>query len=414
MNERDSTRRTFLKQSIAVAGLSLAAPAFLRSAAWAAGSDAPEKTDLRIGFIPLTDCASVVVAATQGFGSKYGLNITPSKEASWAGVRDKLNTGELDAAHVLYGMMYGAQLGLAGPQRDMAVLMGLNQNGQGITLSRQLREAGVTTGEQLAAHVKQSANPLTFAQTFPTGTHAMWLYYWLGAHGINPMSDVKTIVVPPPQMVANMRVGNMDGFCVGEPWGARAIFDKVGFTVATSQQIWPDHPEKVLGTTRAFVEQYPNTARALVMALLEAGRFIDANEENRRSTARLIAGKAYVNAPVQVIEQRFLGNYEDGLGNSWQDPHSMQFCRDGSVNFPYLSDGMWFLTQFRRWGLLTEDPDYAAVAAAVNQTRLFSEAAGALGMAVPASSVRSSTLIDGTVWNGSDPAGYARSFAIKA
>ena len=128
----------------------------------------------------------------------------------------------------------------------------------------------------------------------------------------------------------------------------------------------------------------------------------------------VIAGKAYVNAPVQVIEQRFLGNYEDGLGNSWQDPHSMQFCRDGSVNFPYLSDGMWFLTQFRRWGLLTEDPDYAAVAAAVNQTRLFSEAAGALGLALPASPLRSSTLIDGTVWNGSDPAGYARSFAIKA
>ena len=414
MNERDSTRRTFLKQSIAVAGLSLATPAFLRSAAWAAGSDAPEKTALRIGFIPLTDCASVVVAATQGFGSKYGLNITPSKEASWAGVRDKLNTGELDAAHVLYGMMYGAQLGLAGPQRDMAVLMGLNQNGQGITLSKQLRDAGVTTGEQLAAHVKQASSPLTFAQTFPTGTHAMWLYYWLGAHGINPMSDVKTIVVPPPQMVANMRVGNMDGFCVGEPWGARAIFDKVGFTVATSQQVWPDHPEKVLGTTREFVEQYPNTARALVMALLDASRFIDASEENRRSTAKLISGKAYVNAPVDVIEQRFLGNYEDGLGKSWKDPHSMRFCHDGTVNFPYHSDGIWFLTQFRRWGLLSQDPDYAAVAAAVNQTSLYSEAASALGLTVPASPMRSSTLIDGKVWDGSDPAGYARSFAVKA
>src|SRR5690554_1653930 len=165
MNERDSTRRTFLKQSIAVAGLSLAAPAFLRSAAWAAGSDAPEKTDLKVGFIPLTDCASVVVAATQGFGEKYGLSITPSKEASWAGVRDKLNTGELDAAHVLYGMMYGAQLGLAGPQKDMAVLMGINQNGQAITLSKQLREAGVSNGAQLAKHVKKGGRPLTFAQT---------------------------------------------------------------------------------------------------------------------------------------------------------------------------------------------------------------------------------------------------------
>jgi nitrate/nitrite transport system substrate-binding protein len=417
----DTSRRNFLKQSIALAGavggiaaLGLSAPASLRSAAWAAGSDAPEKAALKVGFIPLTDCASVVVAATQGFGEKYGLSITPSKEASWAGVRDKLNTGELDAAHVLYGMMYGAQLGLAGPQKDMAVLMGLNQNGQAITLSKQLREAGVTNGAQLAAHVKKGGTPLTFAQTFPTGTHAMWLYYWLGSLGINPMSDVKTIVVPPPQMVANMRVGNMGGFCVGEPWGARAIFDKIGFTATTTQQIWPDHPEKVLGTTRAFIEQYPNAARALIMAILDASRFIEASEENRKSTAKLISGKAYVNAPVQVIEPRFLAQYEDGLGNSWQDEHAMAFCKDGSVNFPYHSDGMWFLTQFKRWGLLKDAPDYAAVAAQINQTALYAEAAGALKLAVPSSPLRSSTLIDGVVWNGSNPAAYADSFAIKA
>jgi nitrate/nitrite transport system substrate-binding protein len=417
----DTSRRNFLKQSIALAGavggiaaLGLSAPASLRSAAWAAGSDAPEKAALKVGFIPLTDCASVVVAATQGFGEKYGLSITPSKEASWAGVRDKLNTGELDAAHVLYGMMYGAQLGLAGPQKDMAVLMGLNQNGQAITLSNQLREAGVTNGAQLAAHVKKGGTPLTFAQTFPTGTHAMWLYYWLGSLGINPLSDVKTIVVPPPQMVANMRVGNMDGFCVGEPWGARAIFDKIGFTATTTQQIWPDHPEKVLGTTRAFIEQYPNAARALIMAVLDASRFIEASEENRKSTAKLISGKAYVNAPVQVIEPRFLAQYEDGLGNSWQDEHAMAFCKDGSVNFPYHSDGMWFLTQFKRWGLLKDAPDYAAVAAQINQTALYAEAAGALKLAVPSSPLRSSTLIDGVVWDGSNPAAYADSFAIKA
>ncbi|RMH82758.1 twin-arginine translocation signal domain-containing protein [Pseudomonas sp. AOB-7] len=427
MTERDSnkpldtSRRNFLKQSIALAGavggiaaLGLSAPASLRSAAWAAGSDAPEKVALKVGFIPLTDCASVVVAATQGFGEKYGLSITPSKEASWAGVRDKLNTGELDAAHVLYGMMYGAQLGLAGPQKDMAVLMGLNQNGQAITLSKQLREAGVSNGAQLAAHVKKGGTPLTFAQTFPTGTHAMWLYYWLGSLGINPLSDVKTIVVPPPQMVANMRVGNMDGFCVGEPWGARAIFDKIGFTATTTQQIWPDHPEKVLGTTRAFIEQYPNAARALIMAVLDASRFIEASEENRKSTAKLISGKAYVNAPVQVIEPRFLAQYEDGLGNSWQDEHAMAFCKDGSVNFPYHSDGMWFLTQFKRWGLLKDAPDYAAVAAQINQTALYAEAAGALKLAVPSSPLRSSTLIDGVVWDGSNPAAYADSFAIKA
>ncbi|WP_044872519.1 CmpA/NrtA family ABC transporter substrate-binding protein [Pseudomonas sp. LFM046] len=427
MSERDSkdpvnnSRRNFLKQSIAIAGtvggvtaLGLSAPGFLRSAAWAAGSDAPEKTALKVGFIPLTDCASVVVAATQGFAAKYGLSIEPSKEASWAGVRDKLNTGELDASHVLYGMMYSSQLGVAGPQKNMAVLMGLNQNGQAITLSRQLKEAGVTNGEQLAAHIKKGGNPLTFAQTFPTGTHAMWLYYWLASHGINPMNDVKTITVPPPQMVANMRVGNMDGFCVGEPWGARAIFDKIGFTATTTQQIWADHPEKVLGCSRDFVEQNPNTARALVMALLDASRFIEASDENKKATAKLIAGKAYVNAPVDVIEQRFLGHYEDGLGNKWQDQHAMAFCKDCNVNFPWLSDGMWFMTQFKRWGLIKQDPDYAAVAAQVNQTKLFSEAASALGLPVPTSQMRGSTLMDGKLWDGSNPAAYAQSFAIKA
>ncbi|HLD67916.1 MAG TPA: ABC transporter substrate-binding protein [Pseudomonas sp.] len=427
MSEHDSndllnnSRRQFLKTSVATAGtlgaisaLGLSAPSFMRSAAWAAGSDAPEKAALKVGFIPLTDCASLIVAATQGFGEKYGLKITPSKEASWAGVRDKLNTGELDAAHVLYGMMYGAQLGVAGPQTDMAVLMGLNQNGQAITLSKQLKDAGVTNGEQLAAHVKKGGTPLTFAQTFPTGTHAMWLYYWLASQGINPMSDVKTIVVPPPQMVANMRVGNMDGFCVGEPWGARAIADKIGFTATTTQQIWPDHPEKVLGTTRAFIEQNPNTARALIMAILDASKFIEASEANKKSTAKLIAGKAYVNAPVEVIEQRFLGNYDDGLGNSWQDKHAMAFCKDGTVNYPYHSDGMWFMTQFRRWGLIKEDPDYAAIAAKINQTSLYSEAASALHLPVPSSVMRSSTLLDGKVWDGSNPAAYVQSFAIKA
>jgi len=420
-NPADNSRRNFLKHSISAAGaiggiaaLGLSAPATLRSAAWAAGSDAPEKTDLTVGFIPLTDCASLIVAATQGFGEKYGLKITPSKEASWAGVRDKLINGELDAAHVLYGLMYGLQLGVGGPKTDMALLMGLNQNGQAITLSNQLKEAGVTNGAQLAAHVKKGGNPLTFAQTFPTGTHAMWLYYWLGSLGINPMSDVKTITVPPPQMVANMRVGNMDGFCVGEPWGARAIFDKIGFTATTTQQIWPDHPEKVLGTTRSFVEKYPNAARALVMSILDASRFIEASEENKKSTAKLIAGKAYVNAPVEVIEQRFLGNYDDGLGNKWEDKHAMAFCKEGAVNFPYLSDGMWFLTQFHRWGLIKEEPDYAGIASKINQVKLFGEAASALKMPVPTTLLRSSTLIDGKVWDGSDPAAYAKSFAVKA
>lgn len=408
-------RRDFIRLSAGVMGASALlgmVPQQIRNSAWAAGSDAPEVKEVKIGFIPLTDCAPVVVASQMGFDKKYGIKITPSKEASWAGVRDKVVNGELQAAHILYGLVYGVQMGLGGQQNDMAVLMALNNNGQGITLSNQLKEKGVTTGPLLKRLIDNENRDYTFAQTFPTGTHAMWLYYWLAANGIHPFNDVKTIVVPPPQMVANMRIGSMDGFCVGEPWNARAIFDKVGFSVATSQDIWVDHPEKVLGTTADFIAKNPNTALAMTKAILEACRYIDATA-NRSQVAKLISGKAYVNAPEQVIEGRFLGHYENGIGKKWEDPNYMKFFSDGRVNFPYLSDGMWFLTQHKRWGLLKEDPDYLAVAQKVNQIKLYTEAAGQLGIKVPKDPMRSSKLMDGVVWDGKDPKAYAAGFKIK-
>jgi len=267
------SRRAVL-QSAAVGAIGVD-PA-IRAVVYAAGSDAPEKTEVKIGFIPLTDCASVVMASVLGMDQKYGVKIIPTKEASWAGVRDKLVNGELDMAHVLYGLIYGVHLGTAGPKKDMAVLMTINNNGQGLTLSRKLADKGAVNVEGLAKLMASEKREYTFAQTFPTGTHAMWLYYWLASAGINPLKDAKVITVPPPQMVANMRVGNMDGFSVGEPWNHRAIIDGIGITAATSQDVWKDHPEKVLGTTSDFVKKYPNTARAVIMAVLEASRWIGA------------------------------------------------------------------------------------------------------------------------------------------
>lgn len=406
------SRRRFLAGSAALGG-SLLIPGLMNSV-WAAGSDAPEKKTLRVGFIPLTDCAPVVMAAVKKFDEKYGITIIPSKESSWASVRDKLLSGELDAAHVLYGMVYGLQLGVAGPQRDMAVLMTLNNNGQAITLSNQLKAAGVTDGASLKKVIAASPQgTYTFAQTFPSGTHAMWLYYWLANAGIDPFADVRNVVVPPPQMVVNMKIGNMSGYCVGEPWNQRAILDGIGFTAATSQQIWPDHPEKVLGTTSAWVSANGNAARALTAAVLEASRWIDASDENRRETAKTIAARAYINTAVETIEGRMLGHYEDGLGKTWQDAHAMRFFNDGAVSYPWLSDGIWFLTQQKRWGLLKSDPDYLAVARQINRSELYTQAATAVGgISVPTSQMRSSTLIDGKVWDGSDPAAYANSFAI--
>ncbi len=413
------SRRTVL-QAAAVGAVGLS-PA-LRAAVYAQGSDAPEKKEVKIGFIPLTDCASVVMASVLGIDKKYGVTIVPSKEASWAGVRDKLVNGELDFAHVLYGLIYGVHLGTAGPKKEMAVLMTLNHNGQAITLSKKLADKGAVDGAGLAklmnAEKRPPDQPFTFAQTFPTGTHAMWLYYWLAAHGIDPMSGAKVITVPPPQMVANMRIGNMDGFCVGEPWNHRAIMDGIGVTAITTQDIWKDHPEKVLGTTAEFTQKYPNTARAVTAAILEASQWIDASLANKNKMAETIAGKAYVNTSVDAINQRILGRYQNGLSGSlaktWDDPNHMKFFNDGAVNFPYLSDGMWFLTQHKRWGLLKEHPDYLAVAKQINKIDIYKQAASAAKVSVPKDSMRSAKLIDGTVWDGKDPKKYADSFKVHA
>ena len=411
----DEPRRDFLKAAGSAAALAAAgASVGISTRAWAAGSDAPEKKEVRIGFIPLTDCASVVMASVLKFDEKYGVKIIPTKEASWAGVRDKLVNGELDMAHVLYGLIYGVHLGVGGPKKDMAVLMTLNNNGQAITLSKKVADKGGVDGASLAKLMTTDKREYTFAQTFPTGTHAMWLYYWLAAYGINPMKDAKVITVPPPQMVANMRVGNMDGYCVGEPWGHRAIADGIGITAVTTQDIWKDHPEKTLGTTAEFVAKNPNTCRAVMMAILEAGRWIDAGLQNKNKMAETVADKAYVNTSVDVINQRILGRYQNGLGKTWDDPNYMKFFNDGSVNYPYLSDGMWFLTQHKRWGLLKDHPDYLAVATKINQTALYKEAASAMKISVPKSDLRTSKLVDGTVWDGKEPAKYADGFKIHA
>jgi nitrate/nitrite transport system substrate-binding protein len=412
-NLRALTRRDFLK-SAAMVGTGASLMGLAPSSVWAAGSDAPEKKEVRIGFIPLTDCASVVMAAEMGFDKKYGIKIVATKEASWASVRDKLVNGELDAAHVLYGLIYGVQMGIGGPKKDMSVLMNLNHNGQAITLANKLKEQGVTDGPSLKRLITAKPGEYTFAQTFPTGTHAMWLYYWLAANDIHPMKDVKVITVPPPQMVANMRVGNMDGYCVGEPWNNRAIIDKIGFTAVTTQDIWVDHPEKVLGTSADWVAKNPNTARAMTAAILEAGRWIDASLANRQKTAETIAQKSYVNTDVDVILERMLGRYSNGLGKSWDDKNHMKFFNDGAVNFPYLSDGMWFMTQHKRWGLLKDDPDYLAVAKKVNRIDIYKDAAGLAGVALPKSDMRSHKLIDGVVWDGKDPKKYAAGFKVKA
>ena len=406
------TKRSLIKSVGAVGIYSMIDPV-IKSGAWAAGSDAPEKTDVKVSFIALTDCSSVVMANQLGLDKKYGVKIIPTKEASWAAIRDKLINGENDLSHILYGLVYGLQMGIGGQQKDMSILMSLNNNGQAITLSKALYQKGLTDGSKLREVMDKEKREFTFAQTFPTGTHAMWLYYWLGNYGINPFKEVKVITVPPPQMVANMRSGNMDGYCVGEPWNARAIADGIGFTAITTQEIWPDHPEKVLGTTADFVKKYPNTARAVTCAILEASKFIDSSAKSRHDTATVVSATSFVNTDMNIIQDRMMGRYTNGIGKTWDDPNAMKFYNEGKANFPYLSDGMWFLTQHKRWGLLKEHPNYLEVVKKVNNIELYKQAATAANVPIPKSDMRSSKLFDGKVWNGQDPKAYADSFKVK-
>ena len=415
---KDYSRRDVIKTAgVTALGVLLAGLPPLRGGLFAGTGDAPEVTKLKIGFIPLTDCASVVMAFELGLYKKYGLDVTVSKEASWAAVRDKLTIGDIQAAHILYGMPYASTLGITGAegqQKPMVIPMALNQNGQAITLSNQLKKRGVKTPQDVKKMVDEDRGKktYTFAMTFPPGTHAMWMRYWLASGGVDPDQDVKLITIPPPQMVANMRIGNMDGFCVGEPWNARAIFDGIGFTAITTQQMWKNHPEKVLGMTQEFVEKNPRTVKAVLMATIEAAQYID-KLENRPKVAEVIARKEYVNAPVDVVLGRIQGKYVYGDGRTEQDPDYMKFYRDGEVSFPWKSHGLWFLTQHRRWGFIKEPIDYKKVVDAVNRTDLYREAARALGVPVPAAEYKKETLFDGIEFDPADPEGYVKKFAIR-
>jgi nitrate/nitrite transport system substrate-binding protein len=382
--------------------------------AYVAGSDRPEQTVIRAGFLPLADCASLVMASVLGFDEKYGIKLQLSREHSWSGMRDRLLRGDIDCAHLLPGLLYGVETGIGQAPTPMAVLMHLTRNGQAVTLSRALARTGVVNLATLAAQVRKGVRRHVFAHTFPTGNHAMLLYYWLAAAGIDPLVDVQVLTVPPSQMAANLAAGHMDGFCAGEPWNTRAVLDGSGFTAATSQDIWPDHPGKVLGTTAAFADANVHACRALVAAVLEAGRWLDESGEHRAAAAEVLASPAWIGVERGIIAARMQGQYDNGIGKRWLDADPLQFFAGGEACFPYLSDGMWFLTQHRRWGLLRQEPDYAAIVARVNRVGLYREAAVLAGVPAPSNLHRTSRLMDGKLWNGSDPEGYATSFSIHA
>jgi nitrate/nitrite transport system substrate-binding protein len=289
----------------------------------------------------------------------------------------------------------------------MAVLMVLNRNGQAVTLSNRLADALAEHGTLPKALATLGRKPV-FAQTFPTGTHAMWLYYWLAAQGVHPLRDIESVVIPPPQMVAALAEDKLDGLCVGEPWNAMAQAQGVGRTVAYTSEVWRDHPEKVLACRRDFVSAHPNTARALVRTMLEACRWLD-GPGHRNEIARWLARPDYIGIDEALIAARF----GDALPASAPHGSPVRFFDDGAVNYPWPLEGAWFLTQFERWGMIDARGDYAEIAARINQTELYREAAAPAKIAVPAEE-SAQTFMDGKLWESATPAAaYARSFPIR-
>jgi nitrate/nitrite transport system substrate-binding protein len=409
-----TTRRRFIKTAGASTAAVLLSGVPRGWAGAAYGGDGPETPDIRFGIIALTDCSPIVMAHELGYFKKFGINSTVSKEASWAVIRDKLSLGENQATHMLLGMPLASTMGLAGsPVKPMVIPWLLNRNGQAITLNNKLKAAGAKTPGQikpLAEKAKAGGDPLAFAMTFPPGTHAMWLRYWLASGGINPDKDINLITIPPPQMVANMKVDKMDGFCVGEPWNNRAIEDGIGFTAVTTQQLWKDHPEKVCAFTEEFAARNPKTVKAILKALHLASVDLD-KMENRPKFAEVIARPSYINCPSSTILERLLGKYAYGDGRVEQDPHYMIFS-SRNCNYPHQIYAQWWLTQFRRWGMAKTTPDYAGIAKRVMRSDMYLEAMTEIGVGVKVTEEPKITLFDG-VFDGKDPERYARSFTVN-
>lgn len=384
--------------------------------------DSPESPDMKFGMIALTDCSSIVVAHEKGLFKKYGINSTVSKGASWAAIRDSLNNGDIQATHMLLGMPIASTMGLGGaPKKAMIVPWILNRNGQAITLANTFKGKVADDPKALKPFVdeaKAKGNPLTFAMTFPPGTHAMWMRYYLAAGGINPGdaagagADVSLITVPPPQMVANMKVGKMDGFCVGEPWNAKTIAEEIGYTSIATQGIWKDHPEKVCAFTEEYAAKNPKTVKAVLKALHEASVWLD-KMENREEQANIVSAATYINCPPEAILGRLQGKYNMGDGRKFKDPNYMIFS-DRNCNYPQAKYAKWWLTQLRRWGFVDGAPDYEGVAKQVMRSDIYEEAMKEIGYTHGGVDEKPETLFDGVTFDPkTDLEAYAASFAVK-
>lgn len=413
----NSLARPLSRRDVLVKGSALAAAASLPAWALSAcGSDPATGgtgssggggggKEIKIGFIALTDCAPIIMADELGYFKQRGLNVSVVKQASWPATRDALLNGDIDAAHCLFSMPLALASGVGGqkPNDNLKIAMTLNNNGQAITLKNDLSAAGYGNLDKAKAAIGGGKGQ-TFAMTFPGGTHDAWLRYWLLAMGVS-MDTPKIIPIPPPQMVANMTAGNMNGYCVGEPWNAVAVEKDIGFTTIATQDIWTNHPEKALVVNSEFASTRESELKEVMAAVLDACQFCD-DTKNIPKVAETIGTPAVVNAKPADIEPRLLGEYElgAGLGSKSFGERRMRFFRDGETNLPRAGEAIWFLAQYQRFGYLDKAPDYEGIADSLILSDLYESVAKSEGVKVPDDAMDEFTVkLDNTTFNPKDP-----------
>ena len=360
--------------------------------------EAPEKHELRLGFIPLTDCCVLAVAREKGFFQSYDLDVTLSREASWANIRDKVAVGALDGAHMLAGIPIAATLGLGFSKKPMITAFSMDLNGNAVTVSNALydrirgAEAAQMTPARTAQLLKQvmdkdrkdSGRVLRFATVFPFSNHNYQLRYWMAAAGIDPDRDVELTVIPPQYMVDNLASGAIDGFCAGEPWNSHAVRSLAGKILVTGYDIWNNAPEKVFGVTQDWAQKYPATHRALIKAMLEAARWIDL-PENREEVVSIIAGAPYTNADAAVVRMSMTGTFQYSHDSGPVPLPDFNVFHRYLANFPWRSHAMWIITQMYRWGQLVQYLNIREVAESVYRPDIYRETAAMLGFPLPGS-----------------------------
>ncbi|MBR3191499.1 CmpA/NrtA family ABC transporter substrate-binding protein [Bosea sp. (in: a-proteobacteria)] len=419
-------RRDFLTLS-GTAALLAAAKTALPSGAFAQ-SAGPEVKGTRLGYIALTDAAPLIIAKEKGLFAKHGVpDMDIAKQASWGATRDNMALGfknnGIDGGHILRPKTHLYSTGKVmqnGQPLPMYTLLNLNQDGQAISVSNEYKDLNVQKDasplKQAFERKKAAGKELTAAMTFPGGTHDLWIRYWLAAGGIDPDTDIKVIVVPPPQMVANMKVGTMDCFCVGEPWNEQLVNQNIGYTALTTGELWFKHPEKILGMRADFVDANPRATQAILMAVMEAQMWAD-KMENRQELAEIVGKRQWFNVPVGDINKRLQGDINYGNGREVKGTNLyMKFWGEGgTVSYPWKSHDSWFVTENIRWGKFDTNTDIKALVDKTNRSDLWSEAAKALGVVNAASgdSRGVETFFDGMKFDPAAPLDYLKALKIK-